>query len=243
MAYYYFTKKIFSGGIPPTNNISQFGSLRDGNANYSDDPDIIQNLDAWLEGLESALISGKYPTIQDINALIYVVSRQLTYNQQAGLPEWNENVTYYIGHISRDSDCRIYKSLTNDNIGNALTDPTNWFLIYSPVMTDMTDSFSLTNLDQNIVFSTTDPLTTKGISLPIPSVEYTGRKVLVYNKTCSYGISVYIGSIGSGYTFNTTPAISSISISSSGVTYPKYAHFICDGSDWWCLNNNSSFGL
>lgn len=238
-----FTQKIFSGDVNPTNIVSQFGSLAYGDPNYSDDPDVIQNLNAWLLGWEAALIDGKYPTIQDMNAVFYVISRQLAYLQQAGIPEWKTDIEYFTGSIARDSVGRLYKSLTDNNLGNALTDAANWFLYHSPVIYEMTANYTLTNQDSIIRFSATDPLATRYVILPTPAARYTGRRVKVYNQTSTYGIAVIISALGSGITFNTTASTSGVTVLCNHATYPKYAEFVCDGSNWWCVTNNQEFAL
>ena len=50
---------------------------------------------------------------------------QLAYLMQEGVPEWNADTTYYIGSIVNDGLGNCYRSLTDSNLNNALTDTTN----------------------------------------------------------------------------------------------------------------------
>lgn len=120
-------QKIFGGSLTATNNISQFGSLKNGTPNYSTDPDTIQALTAWLNGWNGAVIASAPPPIQDMNAVHYLLSRQLAYLMQAGVAEWDTDTTYYIGSFASDGLGNIYYSLTDGNQGHALSNATYWF--------------------------------------------------------------------------------------------------------------------
>ena len=80
-------QKLFATSVPVTNTIAQFGSLKAAAPAYSDDPDTIQALDAFDEGFASAVINNKAPTVQDMNGLFYLLTRQIAYLMQAGVAE------------------------------------------------------------------------------------------------------------------------------------------------------------
>jgi len=116
-------KKIFSINSP--SDIGVWGSI---NATTSTDPDVIQST-GYETGISAAEVSGKkiLPR-KDFNGVLYEASYHLAYLYQSGIPEYNATTTYYTGDIVRgDSTSFIYKSLVNDNIGNALTS-TSWLL-------------------------------------------------------------------------------------------------------------------
>lgn len=115
----------YNGGTS-TSNCAQFGSLKAGSANFTLDPDTIQALAAWDLGWKGAVINNNAPPIQDMNAVQFVLSRQIAYTLQTGVPEWNTDTTYYIGSVVNGGDGKLYRSITDDNAGNALTDLTNW---------------------------------------------------------------------------------------------------------------------
>ncbi len=121
---------IFGGGLSAPDNIAEFGSLAAGAPAYSLDPDSIQTaryLNAWAAALVNAPGGLASPALQDMNALFFLLSRQLAYLFQAGVPEWNSSTVYYLGSWAVDGGGTPYKSLNNDNVGNALTD-TNWWV-------------------------------------------------------------------------------------------------------------------
>jgi hypothetical protein len=116
-------KKIFSINSP--SDIGVWGSI---NATTSTDPDDIQST-GYETGISAAEVSGKkiLPR-KDFNGLKYETDYHLAYLYQSGIPEYDATTTYYIGDIVRgDSTSFIYKSLVNDNTGNALTSA-SWLL-------------------------------------------------------------------------------------------------------------------
>jgi len=128
------TQKIFGGNYisnPTQTDIAVFGSQKDGTPNYSVDVDDIQNsnfLDGWKEAV---ITSGdgkrKMPALQDANALIYALSRQLSYLYQAGVAEYDTQTTYYTGDICRKTGTtEIYSSKIDDNLNQSYVDGANW---------------------------------------------------------------------------------------------------------------------
>lgn len=122
--------KIFAGNAPAT-EVGQFGSAITGTKVETTDIATIQELGAYSEGWSAAVISDRnYPTLQEMNGVLKVLSYQTAYAMQKGVPEWNSNTTYYIGDICKGvGNGNLYISKTNSNIGNALTDSTYWTLL------------------------------------------------------------------------------------------------------------------
>ena len=95
------TQLIFAGALTAANNVSVFGSPA---ANYPASPAwqtdlaLIQS-PAWLQGIDAALINtaggNSSPFWQDFNAIWLTITQQLAYIFQAGIPEWDPNITYY----------------------------------------------------------------------------------------------------------------------------------------------------
>lgn len=127
-------QKIFGGnfmGNPSQVSIAKFGSKANGAAAYSDDPDQIQTAEFLAAWNGAVIIDGqkKIPQQQDFNALGFVLSYQLAYLFQKGIPEYNSATEYYASDIVRESGTtNLYSSLTNSNIGNPLNG-TNWQLL------------------------------------------------------------------------------------------------------------------
>ena len=83
---------------------------------------------AYEEGWTDAVISGdKRPPLEEFNGIKYVNDTQTAYLFQEGIAVWDAGTEYHENSIVKlDGTVNLYKSLTNNNIGNALTDPVNW---------------------------------------------------------------------------------------------------------------------
>lgn len=123
------TQKIF-GSTAGSNQIAKIGSLAAGapvrTTGALADPDTIQSLSEYLSGLFAVVLGSNSPAIEDMNALFWLITRQLGYVYQTGIPEWDTNTVYYIGSLVNDGNGKVYYSLTDNNSGNALTSDTNW---------------------------------------------------------------------------------------------------------------------
>lgn len=123
--------KVFAASAA-ADEIGQFGSAVAGVKLETSDVATIQALSAWLDGWSEALVSGnRYPALQEMNGLLKVLSYQGAYALQEGIAEYDSATTYYIGSIVKKTGTfELYGSLTDDNIGNALTVDTEWkFLV------------------------------------------------------------------------------------------------------------------
>jgi len=120
-------QKIFAD-ITPANSIAQFGSHKAGSTVYSDDLAIIQGLAAWGNGFAGGVVGTNSPPLQDFNGIVRVVTQQLAYLLQRGVPEWEVATDYHVGcFVSQNGT--IYVSLQDNNTGHAVTD-TNWWRNY-----------------------------------------------------------------------------------------------------------------
>jgi hypothetical protein len=124
--------KLFGSSAGPT-QVGQFGSLAAASPTYSSDPTVIQGLSNWAGGWFSAIIGNNSPAIEDMNGMCLVFAYQLAYLMQEGVPEWDSSTTYYIGSIAQDGSANLYRSLTNSNLNNALSDGSNWALLNPPI--------------------------------------------------------------------------------------------------------------
>lgn len=121
-------QKIFGSQAGAT-GITKFGSTAAGTTEYTTDLEAIQSLDAYSEGWLAATMNGskRKPTYMDLNALNYLFSSQLAYIFQDGIPVYNISTPYYTSSIVRqDNTTILYKSLTDNNTGNLLTNNTYW---------------------------------------------------------------------------------------------------------------------
>lgn len=118
--------QIMFGNSAGVDEIAQYGSFAQGTPIYSTDPEVIQALSQFTDGWFTAIVGDNVATIEDTNALFYLTFYQLCYMFQSGIPEWNDDTTYY-EHSFCSSGGRIYVSLQDDNLNNAVTD-TDWWL-------------------------------------------------------------------------------------------------------------------
>jgi len=173
-------QKIFAGDVPATNVVATFGSLKAGSPAYSSDPDTIQSLAAWGSGWSEAVINNYAPAIQDLNAVFNVITRQLAYIFQNGVPYWSATPAYYIGSIVSDDDKTLYMSVSDTNTNVALTDNTKWLNFHSRKVTTVdTLDYTVLNSDWYIRVTATATSTDNDVILPTPSAALTGRQVIV----------------------------------------------------------------
>jgi len=128
-----YLQKIFGDSVAASGNISKFGSYAAGSPDYSKDLDQIQTT-RWLQAWAAATVGNSSPAIQDMNALFFALTYQLKYLTQKGIPEWIATETYYTpSYCTRNGT--IYKSKTNDNIGNdPASDTNNWQTLASVIL-------------------------------------------------------------------------------------------------------------
>ena len=123
------TQKIFCNSAD-SDQIAVFGSMATGTPVYSNNIEELQNNEAFDLGWDAATLEDKAPFMEEMNGLQYAITKQLAYNFQEGVPEYDAGTTYYIGSICKvleDGKPVLYTSLTDDNIGNnPVNDSTNW---------------------------------------------------------------------------------------------------------------------
>lgn len=126
------TAKIFAENAPE-GMIGQFGSALTGAKVPTGDVSVIQNLPAYTNGWSSAVISNRnYPTLPETNGAMKVATYQTAYIMQKGIPEWDANTTYYANTSFCQVNGVVYKSLTDNNIGNNPTTSTSNWEVWNP---------------------------------------------------------------------------------------------------------------
>lgn len=109
-------------------NNGVFGSAADNTKILSNDVEVIQSKPAWLTGWIDAVIgTRKFPTLEEFQSCNYVNTSQIAYLLQEGIPEWNADTEYFQKSIVKKTGTyEVYGSLTDNNLGNVLSDGTNW---------------------------------------------------------------------------------------------------------------------
>jgi len=123
-----FLQKVFG---QDATNIGQIGSAALGTKVLTTDPETIQSLTAFTNGISDVTISSKRIIPQEeFMALHYLHTLQNAYAQQEGIQEYNVDVTYFENSVVKKSGTyELYGSLVDDNVGNALTDGTKWLFL------------------------------------------------------------------------------------------------------------------
>lgn len=123
------TGKVFADEAPLA-QIGQFGSALAGTPYNTQDVATIQNLQAYLNGWQSAVITSRnFPPIEEVNGVLKTISYQACYLLQEGIPEYDINTEYSNTSIVKSisgNELSFFISLQNNNIGNALTNTTYW---------------------------------------------------------------------------------------------------------------------
>ncbi len=116
--------KVF-GGQGLTNDFSQIGSQSDGDPVKTKDIDLMQKLQRYSQGLAAitqSQNSSNVPYLEDLNSILFLMSRQIAYGFQAGVPEWDENTEYFANSslVLRDGALYIAQTGTDEtpNVGN-----------------------------------------------------------------------------------------------------------------------------
>lgn len=129
-------QKIF-GETGDTAEFGQVGSDSAGSPTTTKNLDTIQSLSQYAAGLfaiTANLINP--PRGEDFNALLYLITAQLKYLFQSGVPEWIATENYYANKsFVIGSNGNIYKALTgtdgSPNINhNPVGDTTNWAIVW-----------------------------------------------------------------------------------------------------------------
>lgn len=119
--------KIFASEAP-LDEIGQFGSALDTTKLNTKDVTTIQALPAYTKGWGSAVISdSNYPTMEEMNGVLNVMSYHTGYLYQEGIPVWRNDREYSATSIVKEpTGTKLFHSLKDGNIGNALDNTEYW---------------------------------------------------------------------------------------------------------------------
>lgn len=104
----------------------QFGSKAASAPTNTKDPATIQSLAAFTNGLQSAVLAGNIPCLEDMNSLFLLGFRQLAYLFEQGVAEYDATTEYNTGAYAKASGV-LFVSIADANTGNApASSPTKW---------------------------------------------------------------------------------------------------------------------
>ena len=125
------SQKVFAQNAGPTER-AQIGSLADGEPQFTSDPEVMQSRLRFQEGFKGICLGNNSPAIEDMNSLMYLVTRQLAYLLQSGVPEWHSSTDYHTGQICIHQG-KLYQSIVDNNLGeNPLTSTGKWISAVAP---------------------------------------------------------------------------------------------------------------
>lgn len=129
MKYTRVTGKLFGGSASPSGSdpeIGQFGSAKAGTYVGTSDIATIQALAAWQQGFIGCVTPNQqFPPLPEMTAFGKVLSYQTCYLLQQGLPEWDNNTTYYTDNWCSYNK-KIWVSLEDNNIDNNPEESDKW---------------------------------------------------------------------------------------------------------------------
>ena len=117
-------QKIFGINAPNT-DMGVIGSLHEGNPTEATNVGDAQNLTAFENGLRSILIGENSPILEEDNALYRLITYQLKYLFQNGIPEWSATEEYFKGSVV-NHDGVIYRSEIDSNTGSNPSQGIGW---------------------------------------------------------------------------------------------------------------------
>ena len=117
-------QKIFAS-TAPSSDIGVIGSLHEGNPTEAASVQDIQSLAAFEAGIRSIVIGENSPIIEEDNALYKLITYQLAYLLQNGVPDWSDSTTYYEDQFCKNNGI-IYRSKEDSNTGNDVSNTLFW---------------------------------------------------------------------------------------------------------------------
>lgn len=178
-------------------------------------------LSAYLNGWSEATISGdNLPTLEEMQALNYINTTQLAYLFQEGIPEYDAETTYFQkSMVKKAGTYEIYGSVTDDNTGNALSNPTYWTLLQN--MAAPSGTIAANTVLVNNTGSTAAPV---GLALASNTLLGRGASGNIVAITLGTNLS-FSGGVLNGTASNPTGAM----IDFAGTSVPT-GYLGCDGS-------------
>tara|TARA_R110000850_G_scaffold72542_7_gene159554 strand:- start:1096 stop:2001 length:906 start_codon:yes stop_codon:yes gene_type:complete len=173
------TQKIFA--LNASNN-GQFGSAQATTKILSNDLDTLQALTAFLDGWLSGTVSGdNLPTLEEMQALHYITTSQISYLFQEGIAEFDLGTEYHANSlVKKVGTYELYGSVINTNTGNALpTQVTDANWEYLGDLSSLAQGIPLTTKGDLLTYDTGNarlPVGTDGQVLVADSAEATGLK-------------------------------------------------------------------
>lgn len=226
------TQKVFAS-TADADQLAAFGSMKTGTPVYSSDLSTLQTAD-YTEGWSEAILDDKAPYLEEMNAVQYGLSYQIAYILQQGLAiQYDAATTYMKGSIVAvisGTNVTFYKSIKDNNIGNAVTNTTYWVLdSISKIETYYnTLNNAMVKLTGNQSIAGTKSFTGR---INVPNSTATGTALSVAARGSNY-IKLGDGTIFQWGSSKTTNFYVNVSLYTPYTSSSSYRAFICDtGTD------------
>lgn len=148
------TAQIFAGNAQEQ-NVGQFGSALIGTKNTTTNIAEIQGLPAYTLGWSQAVLTNRnYPTLEEMNGVMRVMSYQTAYNMQKGMAEYDPNTTYYSGDMCKGIGTGIiYVSRVDNNLGNDPTTSSSFWAEYTGSSLNLPATNYIAEMGGNVTYS------------------------------------------------------------------------------------------
>lgn len=215
--------KIFALGAA---NNGVFGSAADGTKILTLNVETLQEKGAWNTGWLTAVEgTKKFPPLEEFQALNYINTYQIAYLLQDGIPEYYNLTNYFMNSVvKKPGTYQLYGSITNNNVGNALTDATNWKFLCD-----------LANLNQEFVWCGISAGTASAMVLTpaVPATSYFAGQIVAFLSGTS--------SVNGGTTINLS-TLGAKAVFKQGILDPK-ANDIAANSLYFAVYDGTQFQL
>ncbi len=132
-------QKVFGQDAPP-DQFGKIGSRAEGTPTATKDIDEMQSSPnfplGYFKVAETRSGGTRLPATEELNSLLYLMTYQEAYNQQAGIPEWDEKTEYYANASYVQYQGNLYlaiKGRGNDlNVNKKPTDRSYWSEPFNP---------------------------------------------------------------------------------------------------------------
>lgn len=233
------TAKIFANNAPQS-AMGQFGSALNGTKVNTTDITQIQALPAYETGWTAAVVTNRnYPTLEETNGVLKVMSYQTAYTLQKGVPEWDANTTYYSGDICKAVGSGVlYVSRADNNVNNPLNNNTYW-REYQPSASELPATNYISEMSGTPAFNG-NAVTLPAMTLYIPNGR-AGNNTLVNQVENIVAKSYTVNAADGEYTLFYNNETQNLHLAADYISRMSAAPEIGNTGDVWYSTNNKMY--
>lgn len=230
------TAKIFADTAPES-AVGQFGSALNGTKINTTDIEQIQALPAYETGWTAGVVTNRnYPTLEETNGVMKVMSYQTAYTLQKGIPEWDSGTTYFSGDMCKAVGSGVlYVSRSDNNINHPLNDNTYW-REYQPSASELPATNYISEMSGTPAFNG-DVVTLPAMTLYIPNGR-SGNNTLVNQIENIAAKSYTVNAADGDYTLFYNNKTQQLHLASDYITRTREEPAVGNNGDvWYGLDN------